>query len=103
MQVAHHGYEGGSFELYALIDPIYVLWPVGGTSFSKMVQNGVIYSKDRNAYFFAENTRILQIFQAGKTVSIFTIEEDVGFTTYTCYASVENFVAGVVKSTELKK
>lgn len=103
VQVAHHGYEGGSFELYALIDPIYVLWPVGGTSFSKMVQNGVIYSKDRNAYFFAENTRILQIFQAGKTVSIFTIEEDVGFTTYTCYASVENFVAGVVKSTELKK
>jgi hypothetical protein len=45
----------------------------------------------------------LQIFQAGKTVSIFTIEADVGFVTYTCYASVENFVAGVVKSTELKK
>ena len=103
VQVAHHGYDGGSWELYALIDPIYVLWPVGGTSFSKMVQNGVIYAKDRNAYFFSDSTQIKQIFKAGKTVSIFTIEADVGFVSYTLYASVNDFVAGVVQSTELKK
>ncbi len=33
LQVSHHGYQGGTEELYRAVDPRYVLWPSGSSTF----------------------------------------------------------------------
>lgn len=35
LQVSHHGYTGGTEELYKEVDPAYVLWPSGAETFAK--------------------------------------------------------------------
>ena len=103
VQVAHHGYDGGSWELYERINPIYVLWPVGDNNYYSMQNNGKEDPSNRNAYFFSANTRIKQIFQAGAAVSILYIEKDVGFTSYTRYQNIENYVNDIKMPNTLKK
>ena len=103
VQVAHHGYDGGSWELYERINPIYVLWPVGNNNYYSMQTNGKEDPSNRNAYFFSPNTRIKQIFQAGASVAILYIEKDVGFTSYTRYQNIENFVNDIKMPDALKK
>ena len=95
VQVAHHGYDGGSWELYERINPLYVLWPVGNNNYYSMQTNGKEDPSNRNAYFFSSGTRIKQIFQAGSTVAILYIEKDTGFTSYERYESIEKYVEGV--------
>ena len=34
LQVAHHGYQGGTEELYRAVDPLYVLWPSGSKTYA---------------------------------------------------------------------
>lgn len=95
VQVAHHGYDGGSWDLYERINPLYVLWPVGNNNYYSMQTNGKEDPSNRNAYFFSSGTRIKQIFQAGSTVAILYIEKDTGFTSYERYESIEKYVEGV--------
>ncbi len=62
VQVAHHGYAGGTSELYRAIDPTYVLWPMGGNHFETYKDNPrseflVTGSKKVEAIFLAENVR----------------------------------------------
>lgn len=35
LQVSHHGYTGGTEELYRAVDPAYVLWPSGSDTFNR--------------------------------------------------------------------
>lgn len=58
MQVAHHGYGGGTVKLYSLISPSIVLWPVAEASY---VQNaGYNHNK-----FFLNSKDVKQIFVMG--------------------------------------
>ncbi len=58
MQVAHHGYGGGTVKLYSLISPSIVLWPVAEASY---VQNaGYNHNK-----FFLNSKDVKQIFCHG--------------------------------------
>ena len=93
VQVAHHGYKGGSTALYRLINPIYVFWPVSDAKHNSMKSNAQD-SSDRNAYFYMNNTRIKNIYVAGDSVYVLTIEEDVGFTSVTHYDTVDAFGLG---------
>lgn len=34
LQVSHHGYQGGTEELYRAVDPLYVLWPSGSSTYN---------------------------------------------------------------------
>ena len=40
MQIAHHGYSGGSVDLYKKIDPDWSLWPTNQTSFNQRAPGG---------------------------------------------------------------
>ena len=40
MQIAHHGYSGGSVDLYKKIDPDWSLWPTNQTSFNQRASGG---------------------------------------------------------------
>ena len=35
VQMSHHGYAGATEELYQAVDPLYVLWPSGSTTYEK--------------------------------------------------------------------
>ena len=94
VQVAHHGYKGGSTSLYRLINPIDVFWPVSDSKYSSMRASAEESSSDRNAYFFLKNTRVRSIYVAGDSVYCLTIEKDVGFTSVTHYDNVDAFGLG---------
>ena len=93
VQVAHHGYKGGSTSLYRLINPIYVFWPVSDAEHSSM-KSSAKSTTDRNAYFYLTNTRITNIYVAGDSVYLLAIEEDVGFTSVTHYDDIDAFGLG---------
>ena len=94
VQVAHHGYKGGSTSLYRLINPIDVFWPVSDAEHSSMKSSATSKSSDRNAYFYLNNTRIKRIYVAGDSVYLLTIEADVGFTSVTHYDDIDAFGLG---------
>ena len=93
VQVAHHGYKGGSTALYRLINPIYVFWPVSDAEHASM-KSSAKNSTDRNAYFYLSNTRITNIYVAGDSVYLLMIEEDIGFTSVTHYDNIDAFGLG---------
>jgi hypothetical protein len=42
MQIAHHGYSGGSTTLYQNVDPSWTLWPTNQTCFEERTTGGGI-------------------------------------------------------------
>ena len=56
--VSHHGYFGGTTQLYTYIKPTYVLWPMGAIHYESYK------SQSRNSYFFASNTTVKKLFVA---------------------------------------
>ena len=59
MQVAHHGYGGGTVRLYAVIDPTYVLYPVAAESY---VGN---YLSEPNLWFLEKSENVKLVMTAG--------------------------------------
>ena len=68
VQVAHHGYTGGTTQLYKLIDPTYVLWPMGEYDFLRKYKN-----EDRSAYLVTQSTKVKGIYTAGASKFVFTL------------------------------
>ena len=74
VQVAHHGYDGGSTNLYRKIDPEFVFWPAGTVQYNNCESTAMESSDEyRNAYFFMEGTNIKLMFPAKYTVVIMEI------------------------------
>ncbi len=95
VQVAHHGYVGGSTALYRNINPIYVFWPAGSTHYTSCENKVSSKSdKDRNAYFFMTGTRIDKVFVARATVVVLTMQEGIGFLDRTIYENIDAYVDG---------
>lgn len=103
VQVAHHGYQGGSTALYKLINPLYVFWPAGTIWQSTCVTNA---SDDipgnRNAYFVMSGTNIRYTFVAKNDVVVLTVKKDTGFTDYTVYDDINAMVAESGTSASIK-
>lgn len=70
VQVAHHGYQGGSSAFYRLVDPTWVVWPVGPTGYTKLSR------EDRNAYFKQSNTNVKGIYVANFDKTVFELPFD---------------------------
>ena len=68
VQVAHHGYAGGTTALYKLIDPTYVLWPMGEYDFLRKYKN-----EGRSAYLVTQSTKVQGIYTAGSSKYVFTL------------------------------
>lgn len=102
VQVAHHGYTGGTTALYTFVDPIYVFWPAGSNGYNTF-ENKVLSGNDvyRNAYFFKDDTRIRMIYVGRSAVILLTLSENVGFTDYSIYQNVTSFIEGQGTTTEL--
>lgn len=96
VQVAHHGYQGGSTSLYRMINPIFVFWPAGATWYSTCVETGMESDESyRNRYFFMDGTRIKAVYPAKSTIVLFNVEKDTGFTTGRLYATAGAMVEGI--------
>ncbi|MBO5270948.1 MAG: hypothetical protein J6B77_09185, partial [Clostridia bacterium] len=98
VQVAHHGYDGGSTGLYEKINPIYVFWPAGGTWYSTCENNATENpATDRSAYFFLSGTRVDMIYPALARVIIMDINPSVGFgfSGGKVYSTIDDYIAGV--------
>lgn len=59
MQVAHHGYGGGTVELYKIIDAEYILYPAPVEFYKGNLRH------DHNRYFLFESKTVKQIFTMG--------------------------------------
>ncbi len=59
MQVAHHGYSGGTVELYKIIDAEYILYPAPVEFYKGNLRH------DHNRYFLFESKTVKQIFTMG--------------------------------------
>lgn len=59
MQVAHHGYSGGTVELYKIIDAEYILYPAPVEFYEGNLK------KDHNRYFLFESKKVKQVFTMG--------------------------------------
>ncbi len=80
LQVAHHGYMGGTTALYRAIDPTYVLWPMGTADYA-------IYKAHERSAFLFSSTKIKQIFVAGHTKYEFSLPFNGGNYKKTVYPS----------------
>lgn len=58
MQVSHHGYDGGTVELYRLIDPRILLWPVSEGGYN------VVKNRTVNAYLLKQ-MNVEEVYVAG--------------------------------------
>lgn len=58
VQVAHHGYQGGSTQFYSLVDPTWAFWPINSVAYETLKLNA------RNEYMFKEGTNLKQTFVA---------------------------------------
>lgn len=58
VQVAHHGYQGGSTQFYTLVDPTWAFWPINRSEYASLKNNA------RNEYMFKEGTNLKQVFVA---------------------------------------
>lgn len=58
VQVAHHGYQGGSTQFYTLVDPTWAFWPINRSEYATLKNNA------RNEYMFKEGTNLKQVFVA---------------------------------------
>lgn len=95
VQVAHHGYIGGTNMLYENIDPIYVFWPAGATWYATCESN-VSEGSDtyRNTYFFRKNTRVEWVCAAKSSVVLLTVIKNTGFDDGCIYQNVDALLAG---------
>ncbi|HHT92812.1 MAG TPA: MBL fold metallo-hydrolase [Clostridiaceae bacterium] len=59
MQVAHHGYSGGTVELYKIIDAEYMLYPAPVEFYKGNLRH------DHNRYFLFESKTVKQVFTMG--------------------------------------
>ncbi len=84
VQVGHHGYSGGSTELYALIDPTYVLWPLADYTYETTHRDAT-----RNI-FFKVSKKIQKICVAGD--HIWVVELNQGNITFTEYDNVNAYL-----------
>lgn len=85
VQVGHHGYSGGSTELYTLINPTYVLWPLAEHTYTTSHRNA-----PRNA-FFRISEKIKQICVAGD--SIWVVELTAGQVKFSKYNTVNDYLS----------
>jgi beta-lactamase superfamily II metal-dependent hydrolase len=103
VQVAHHGYQGGSNALYKAINPIYVFWPAGSTWYSTCEINGRDDpSTDRSGYLFMKNNRVEQIFAAKAYIYICGVQNGVGFTDCKRYQNVTALLRDEFTAVSLK-
>lgn len=58
VQVAHHGYQGGSTKFYSLVDPTWAFWPINQSAYDTLKTNA------RNEYMFQKGTNLKQTFVA---------------------------------------
>lgn len=58
VQVAHHGYQGGSTKFYSLVDPTWAFWPINKSAYDTLKTNA------RNEYMFKSGTNLKQTFVA---------------------------------------
>lgn len=58
VQVAHHGYQGGSTKFYSLVDPTWAFWPINQSAYDTLKTNA------RNEYMFKSGTNLKQTFVA---------------------------------------
>lgn len=58
VQVAHHGYQGGSTQFYSLVDPTWAFWPISSSGYETLKNNA------RNEYMFKDGTNLQQTFVA---------------------------------------
>lgn len=65
VQVAHHGYQGGTTAVYKLIDPTYVLWPMATTAYAKYRDHA------RSEYLVSSSKKVEAIFTAGHAKYVF--------------------------------
>lgn len=80
VQVAHHGYQGGTTALYSLIDPYYVLWPMATTHYA------TYKDKSRSEYLISSK-KVVDIYTAGYSKFVFQLPFDGKNYTKTDYAS----------------
>lgn len=70
MQVGHHGYNGGSEELYRAIDPSYLLWPIPESRYLQVL------AYECNS-FLANSENIKEIFVSGIEQTTFDMTEEI--------------------------
>ena len=78
VQVAHHGYNGATIELYRLISPSVALWPTNQNAYENQT-NG----KNKNSYyavdyFIRHNLGLKEIYVADKTEKTFILPYEAG-------------------------
>ncbi|MBQ9086992.1 MAG: MBL fold metallo-hydrolase [Clostridia bacterium] len=90
IQVNHHGYSGGTEELYRLVNPTYSMWTTSQKAFEKRVSgvkytwvgdalesNKYLYDKLGADHCFVADGKVEQItFNADKTISVAYYEPD---------------------------
>ncbi len=76
VQVGHHGATGATTELYSLISPIYVLWPISAYKYNASYKNAA-----QNAYFRV-TPDIKQICVAGDDIWTATLDGEPVFKQY---------------------
>lgn len=66
VQVAHHGYTGGTTTLYKLIDPYYVLWPMATTHYAE-------YKGNPRSSYLISSPKVVDIYNAGYSKFVFEL------------------------------
>ncbi len=67
VQVAHHGYAGGTTPLYRAIDPTYVLWPMGSNHYNQFKDH------PRSAFLITGSTKVHDIYVAANYTHVFSL------------------------------
>jgi len=66
VQVAHHGYQGGTTALYSLIDPYYVLWPMATSDYAS-------YKNKTRSEYLISSPKVVDIYNAGYWKFVFQL------------------------------
>ena len=80
VQVAHHGYQGGTTALYSLIDPYYVLWPMGTGDYAT-------YKFKTRSEYLLSSAKVVDIYNAAYFKYVFQLPFNGSNYTKTEYAS----------------
>ncbi len=67
VQVAHHGYAGGTTPLYRAIDPTYVLWPMGSNHYNQFKDH------PRSEFLITGSQKVKAIYVAANYTHVFTL------------------------------
>ena len=66
VQVAHHGYQGGTTALYSLIDPYYVLWPMATGDYAT-------YKFKTRSEYLLSSAKVVDIYNAAYFKYVFQL------------------------------